>query len=404
MPSSTATPHGDGDNNNTPRDAWYYPSEMRNDLRNTPLPAKWIDETLGCSWEFTRCAIVQVTPSNWDRYLAFARLMAIATVAEYKGDLVDLVPSSRHILGFDVEGLLATLFRGAPARIRNDMTREYRTYLLLAGDKASDRRNSDLFRRYANSLARSAKTWFRLRDGDGLGRFSIAAALACNGALDDDCFTEAQLQILGEIACIQYDAVAYYKHRAEGEIHNTYAYVGSEARKAAYHRSREVLWALDAAAARDPKVLYAINYLRMIGGPIHITMRRYRFVEDGLALGKPETEQVVSDARKHVKLWNRVDMDVGLAADDRYAAVVARKDELLFPGLAEMLEQGEKGHCKDCLYPGVYGVQAAGQFGGVRLCDGCKAEWGDYMGSIFTRAVEAFPELRSFLAEREEAV
>jgi len=36
-------------------------------------------------------------------------------------------------------------------------------------------------------------------------------------------------------------------------------------------------------------------------------MRRYRFVEDGLMIGRPETDHVIAQTRQHVKLWNRVD-------------------------------------------------------------------------------------------------
>lgn len=37
----------------------------------------------------------------------------------------------------------------------------------------------------------------------------------------------------------------------------------------------------------------------------HMSMRRYRFVNDGLVLGIPETHAVVDDARASVKLWYR---------------------------------------------------------------------------------------------------
>jgi len=41
------------------------------------------------------------------------------------------------------------------------MSREYRAFLLITADKASARRNGELFRRYVNALAQSSKQWFR---------------------------------------------------------------------------------------------------------------------------------------------------------------------------------------------------------------------------------------------------
>jgi len=370
-------------------DTWFYPPEMANDLRDSGLPEKFVAETLACAWEFTRCIIPHFT--NYERYLAYARLIAISTVAEYSGSLMDVLKDGDKLLGYDIGALLDQLLDGTPAH--RDMAREFRANLLFTADKSCNRRNSDLFRRYVNGLARSPRDWFRLRDCDGLARFTIAAALACNDIFDV-WFDEEQLQIFGELSLAMYDAVAYHKHRAEGETHNTYAYAGYEARGEAYRRCREVLWALDAAGARDMSLQCAISFVRYIGGPIHLMMRRYRFVDDGLQVCRPEDERLVDAARQHVKLWNRV--DVGEAVqDDRYAAVMARDDELLFPGLADLLELGAEGHCKDCRFRDVYGADASGRFGGVELCDGCEKEWQDYLEDLPVRAAEAFPVLRS---------
>ncbi|KAJ7171585.1 hypothetical protein C8R43DRAFT_978755 [Mycena crocata] len=220
------------------------------------------------------------------------------------------------------------------------MAREFRTFLLLTGEKTSERRYREVFRRYINCLAQSPGQRFRLRECDFFARFTIAAALACNDA-DGVWFTDEQFVLLNEITVTMYDAVAFYKHRSEGETHNTFAYMPEDARVAAFRRCREVLWALDAAWVRKPKMQIVTNFVRFSGGPIHMMMRRYRFVDEGLTLGQPETEHIVEEARANHKLWTRFDANRkqdGEKDIQRYADVLARSDELLFPGLAEILE------------------------------------------------------------------
>jgi hypothetical protein len=78
------------------------------------------------------------------------------------------------------------------------MVREYKTFLLVSGDKSSDRRHGEFFRRYVNVLAHSPERYFRMRDTDALCRFTIAAALACTDQ-DDVWFTDEQFNILTEI-------------------------------------------------------------------------------------------------------------------------------------------------------------------------------------------------------------
>lgn len=150
-------------------------------------------------------------------------------------------------------------------------------------------------------LVRSPRIWFRARDGDGLIRFGIAAALSSND-IDDVWFDEEQLQVLGEICMTLYDAVAFFKHRSEGEIHNTFAYLDPKLRVDSYRRAREVLWSIDSAWGRSPRHLVVLNHVRFFGGPMHMTMRRYRYIENGLELGRPEPEEVVADAREYYKL------------------------------------------------------------------------------------------------------
>ena len=145
-----------------------------------------------------------------------------------------------------------------------------------------------------------------MRDTDALARFTIAAALACS-ELNDFWLTNEQFDTVAEIGNTMYDAVAFWRHRAEGETNNLFAYVPDDERVKAYHTCREALWALDVAWSASPAMQVVTNFLRSFGGPIHMMMRRYRFVEEALAIGKRETEHVIDQTRKNHKLWNRVD-------------------------------------------------------------------------------------------------
>lgn len=207
--------------------------------------------------------------------------------------------------------------------------------------------------------------------------------------------------MLSEIGVTLYDAVAFHKHRAEGETNSTFAYVDSSLRKEAYKMCRELLWALDAAwvhrARSSPARRCAINFLRQFGGPIHMTMRRYRFVEDGLIVGKPETHEVVTQTRRHFKLWNRVDATRLFASDsERYQEALGQRDTLLIAGLAELLEQDDK-HCGQCRYRQSYGAELTGRFGGVELCEDCKTAWREYVQTLPQRAASVFPALSAAL-------
>jgi hypothetical protein len=134
-----------------------------------------------------------------------------------------------------------------------------------------------------------------------------------------------------------------------------------------------------------------------------MTMRRYRFIEDNLTIGNPETEYVVKQTRKNFKLWNRVDaIGKNEAHSERYVDAIARSEELMFPGLVEMLESGEQDRCKDCRYRQAYGAEASGRFGGVELCQKCREEWQSYLEALPARAAEVFPELLSVGAVDEK--
>ncbi|RFU80097.1 aba 3 [Trichoderma arundinaceum] len=379
-------------------DLRYYPKEIENDLQGVNLPTKLIEESLACAWEYTRCVIPQYT--NWNRYIAFCRIIVIGVIAEFRGGLVN-VAESNHLLGYDLEELLNIVFGGA--EIRNDMARELRAFLLITSHKSSGSGcGTELFHRYVNALVKSPKTWFRLRDCDALARFTIGAALACND-YNDVWFSEAELDILTELCDTMYDAASYYKHRAEGETNSTFGYVGQELRQESYRRCREILWDLDVAWVRSPAHVCVLNFMRCFGGPIHLMMRRYRYVEDNLTVGIPETDSVVAQTRENIKLWNRVDQMKSSTQDhqngqirdgmDRYREAVRRSDTLMFDGLATVLQTSSYGHCCSCLYRQSYGAETAGQFGGVQLCDSCKAEWRSYIESFPARASAVFPGL-----------
>ncbi|MFE4663787.1 hypothetical protein ACFRI7_03035 [Streptomyces sp. NPDC056716] len=363
---------------------WFYPDDLKDDLQGIALPPERRAEALACAWEYNRCVVPQFT--NWERYIALARLCEIAIVAEVFGDHVDVL-SDGPLLGHDVDALLDILFGQGP--IREEMAREYRCCLLMMTEKSTGRRDTPLIRRYIEALASSPQAWFRLRDCDGLSRFYIAAAIACND--EDAWLSEEENQLLAEIGVVLYDAVAFHKHRAEGEIHNTYAYAGAEERTYAYSTYREVLWALDTHWSRSAAGRSAVNFVRLVGGPIHQMMRRYRFVEDDLMVGRPETGDVVSETRNNVKLWYRLDADPAPADDKaRFEAVMAQADRVLLPGMAELLERPERDRCPDCRYRDSYGAEAAGKFGGVELCSACRTRWHDHLHSFPERASHAY--------------
>jgi hypothetical protein len=371
------------------RDAWFFPRDIEDDLKDVDLSYELKAETLACAWEYTRCVIPQF--KNWNRYIAFTRIIVIGIIAEFRGALVD-VAAGDNILGYDLNELLDGVFAGTPGH--EDMAREYRTFLLITAEKSSNRQDSDLFRRYVNALAESPKNWFRLRDCDALARFTIAAALACND-FDTVWFSEDEFQILTELGDTLYDAVAFYKHRAEGETNSTFAYAGSDIRTESYRKCREVLWALDVAWAQKPGYHCVVNFLRYFGGPIHMMMRRYRFVEENLTIGRPETEHVVTQTRQNFKLWNRIDAITKPPGEDRYTHTIAHSDKLMFPGLARMLECSADGHCNHCHYRLAYGAENAGKFGGVQLCDSCRLKWQTYLQTFPTRAQQVFSILES---------
>jgi hypothetical protein len=323
------------------------------------------------------------------------RLYIVSFFCEFHGQTIDMLASDK-ILGYSLSSLLDTLFGGMPVFVRESMEREVRCALFFQAEKSCNRRNGELFRRYANSLAQSPRQWFRMRTCDGMARVSMMAALACNEILDVF-FSEEQWEVLGEITWTMYDAVAFYKHRSEDEVSNTFAYI-PEMRVKAFWQCREVLWALDTAWARETSLRPILNSLPLLGGTVHMLMRRYPFLEDNLCLGVEETEETVSQARSNFKLWYRIATnelkDVSGESIPHYEDVLDRREELLIPGLAVILETSDDQRCDTCLYPDSYAAEAPIYcFGGVQLCDKCKPQWRDFLESLPERAAKVFPEL-----------
>jgi len=374
------------------KDKWFFPEELRHGLQTFDLPPRIIDECLACAWEYSRCVIPEWT--NWDRYLAFNRTIIIAIIAEFRGDLIP-ENGSKNVAGYDLDELLKILFCGTT--MHEDMSREFKSFLLISTEKSGNRLNSELFRRYLNAVVKSPQSWFRLRDCDALARYTIASALVCNDH-NEDPFNEDQWQLIAELGDTLYDAVAFYKHRAEGETNNTFGYVGGDMRVESYRVYREVLWALDAAWARDPVKRCVLNFTRFFGGVIHMTTRRYRFVEDGLMIGRQETEQVVELTRDNFKLWNRVEgKPVALVKDEHYTAIIAQSDKLLFSGFSSILQSSAEKHCSHCSHQTFSGRKTIKQFGGIRLCDECKQEWREYMRTFPSRLRAAFPDVLTII-------
>ncbi|EPE28126.1 hypothetical protein GLAREA_04917 [Glarea lozoyensis ATCC 20868] len=372
------------------KEIWQYPRELANDLQDLGLPERVKAEIFGTAWEYTR--VVIPTYTDWPRYVAFLRMIVVAVVAEFRGDLVDVMAGS-DVLGYNLDDLVYTVFAGTPGEAGDLMGREFRAFLLFTADKSGERRSGELFRRYVNTLPQSPRNWFRLRDCDGGGRLTLAAGLACNG-LNDIWFTEEQFEILAEMSCCMYDAVAFFKHRSEGETNSTFAYMPAELRRKAFKLHRDTLWALDVCWARKPGLQGVVNFVRHFGGPLHMTMRRYCFVEDDLTIGRAETEDVIDRARQNFKLWHRLDeTKIHRQEFERYQAAIAREGELMFPGMAKMLEEGGDGTCNQCKYRASYGTKVSYQFGGVEICAECKVEWQKYFESFPVRAAWVFPEL-----------
>lgn len=90
---------------------WYYPKELANDLQDVGMAKRVKEEIFACAWEYTRCVIPQYT--NWSRYISFTRTIIISIVAEFRGDLVDVVTGD-IFLGYNLSETLANLFEGTP--------------------------------------------------------------------------------------------------------------------------------------------------------------------------------------------------------------------------------------------------------------------------------------------------
>ncbi|PPJ54398.1 hypothetical protein CBER1_07760 [Cercospora berteroae] len=432
-----------------PKTKWHFPSSLLHDL--DPIPSFILSpstkaEVLACAFEYARSVIPSYT--NWSRYLAFMRIIIIGTIAEFKGELFDLSTyrkGDRILYGaYDLDEVLKESF-GEGERAE-EMGLEYKTFLVVTSEKtrsptittiqsSKQEGSSPFFNHYRSALPTSPSNWFRLRDCDALCRFTIAAALRCNDFEIDGTsknvyvfwFNESQWRILTEIGVMMYDSVAFYKHRAEGETNNTFAYVDPALRGEMFRGAREGLWGIDRAFTSPENREYrcasvgkrevekarawtvVCNMLRFFGGPIHVTMRRYRFVEEGLRIGREEDESVRGLARRNEKLWwrrreggrgerrmGKQGGGVGLEEGrKRFEGYVQRQDELFFDGFVEMMEEG-KGREDDVAgcCAGEGGETAGRSAFGARILSEAEREgWRQYAPGFNDRLKRAFPEV-----------
>ncbi|KAJ7312222.1 hypothetical protein DFH08DRAFT_822258 [Mycena albidolilacea] len=175
---------------------------------------------------------------------------------------------------------------------------------------------------------------------DVMVRLMIIGTLASNDILDA-CFSEEQFKILSELGITMYKAVSFYKHRSEGELCNTFAYMPHDLWVKAFWQCYEVLWALDTAWARQPNFLLVTTLLCSFGGGVQSMM------------------QLV---HANVKLWYHIDANQMKEATGEsihcYRDVLNRSEEFLF-----------------------------------LICDNCKPHWRDFLECFPAHAAKEFPEL-----------
>lgn len=90
---------------------WHFPTELSDDLHTVDLPKETKQEILACAYQYARCVIPEYT--NWGRYIAFVRLVVVAAIAEFRGDLIDIL-SSNTVVGYNIDELLSSLFKETP--------------------------------------------------------------------------------------------------------------------------------------------------------------------------------------------------------------------------------------------------------------------------------------------------
>ncbi|TKW50348.1 hypothetical protein CTA1_6324 [Colletotrichum tanaceti] len=89
----------------------------------------------------------------------------------------------------------------------------------------------------------------------------------------------------------------------------------------------------------------------------------------------------------------------------RYEELVAnRSGDLMFPELPGFLEAADKDRCGRCLYRDSYGAEGTHCFGGVQLCDDCRATWRAYLESFPERAARVFPEILAVRPELNDRI
>ncbi len=364
-----------------PPDEWFYPKDLTYDLISTPLLYDVRQEIFTCAWEYVRCALPQFT--NRTRYLAFTRIVIITVVAEFRGDLIDIVDNDRNILGYNLEVLLATVFSGLNPNVCRDLGCEIRNHLLMSCEKTDNRRTtSELFRRYANTPAIPPMHNFRLRDCGVLVRFTIAAALACNDL--EYCYvalSEHQLQIFGELGVVLYDGITYNKHhRAGGQVNRTFAFSDFEANHQVHiHREyRKVLSAMDVSVGHSTPFRCVANFLR--------------FLERSSTSRAAEADQNIDQCYDTEVLVTETLKDL-----QRYQEIMSQSHRLTFLGFNAIIDNRDKEQCMDCSNRDSQDTQVMQDIAGKHTCENCEGRWRRWLDGFPRRAVNAFPGLGSIL-------
>ncbi|MBH1937719.1 hypothetical protein I5Q34_26185 [Streptomyces sp. AV19] len=352
------------------------------------IPQHEMEEIRRTGWEYLRCVIPEFRDPV--PYEALGTLSAISVLSEYRGDLLDLTtgkwPGS-DLFGVRADALLETASRVLDPRA--DLAREYTGSLLFILEKSSHR-NSDLFGYWIEGLGSSPQNFLRMRDTDGQGRFFLAYALASNGI--SEWFPEEEVRALMEMMFVMYDGLAFFKHRAEADPCNLFAYAGGDLafRQEMYTVARNATWALDAHAYRDRRYRVAVTMARQMPA-VHLLMHRYRYVEDGMMIGKEETGKVVRNARENVKLWHRREEAGPEATRSPLEELLSPVRHMLPDAVVDCMTRAAADRCPDCDRSAVSGTREEKVFGGVRLCASCRHDWRRYLKGSWNRWSEVLP-------------
>ena len=104
-------------------------------------------------------------------------------------------------------------------------------------------------------------------------------------------------------------------------------------------------------------------------------------------------DDIIQEARQNIKLWYRLEEEKTCAlSDQRYREILAREEELMFPGLGKILSSASDGDCEQCLFAEEN-----------VLCHICQKRWMNYLGSLVCRAQNAFPEINGIFGPMDKS-